>query len=103
MKRNKTTNITTLFKLKTKNNKVKNLILFLCVFKVQRNLFSTVSYSAWFQSQIFSMAGGIEVSEAAVTWTVSQKDLCTFFRVSEDVLTYFQGSDVSNLLKITGN
>ena len=102
MKRNKTTNIT-LCQLKTKNNKVKHLILFLCVFKVQRNLFSTVSYSAWFQSEIFSTAGGIEVSEAAVTWTVSQKDLCTFFRDSEDGLTYFQGSDVSNLLKITGN
>lgn len=49
------------------------------------------------------MAGGTEVLEAAVTWAVFQKDLCTFFRVSEDVFTYFQGSDVSNLLKITEN
>lgn len=49
------------------------------------------------------MTGGIEVLEAAVSWTVFPKDLCTFLRVSEDGLTYFQGSDVSNLLKITEN
>ena len=48
-------------------------------------------------SQRYFQPGGMEVSEAAVTWTVFQKDLCSFFRVSEDVLTYFQGSDVSNL------
>lgn len=55
------------------------------------------------QPEIFLLASGMEISAAAVTWTVFQKDLCTFFRVSEDVLTYFQGSDVSNLLKITEN
>lgn len=43
------------------------------------------------------MAGGIEVLAAAVTWIVFQKDLCTFSRVSEEVLTYFQASDISNL------
>lgn len=105
MKKNKTTSVTTLCKLKskTKSNKVKSVIFFLYVFKVQRILFSTVSYSVWSQPEIFSSASGTEVSAATVTWTVFQKDLCAFFSVSEYVLTYFQDSDVPNLLKITEN